>query len=324
VLYDGGEDAGCRMETLGAMLRRARLAQGRDLADLAEQIKVHARYLEALEADDLDSLPGGFFYKSFVRQYASALGIDASRVEKALAQTPAHEPAPPPPPMEEKLSPRDIRPAAVAPAALSSGLLIFNGILPSIGVLILVIVACGGFSMWWNRLTTMSAGDGSPRRVSRVLPEPEASPAPSATPSPAPEQSAQQPSPSPSPAPSPAASPTPTPSPGAAGVTLVATTTADSWVHVWCDGKSVFTGLMKAGERKTFEAAESARLRTGNAQAMSIVWNGKPVEFPGPAEFVRDVSFTRDAWQPTPGAPIPTPRSQTPAPKAEENEEPTG
>src|SRR5581483_8989037 len=99
------------METLGSMLRRARLAQGRDLADVAEQIKVHARYLEALEADDLDSLPGGFFYKSFVRQYAAALGIDGLRVEKALAQTPAHETPPPSPPVEEKLSPKDIRPA---------------------------------------------------------------------------------------------------------------------------------------------------------------------------------------------------------------------
>jgi len=247
--------------------------------------------------------------------------VEGSRVEQALARVSAAEPLPAPPAVEDKISPKDIRPATPAPVALSSGLLIFNRTLPSLGVLILVIVACGGFSMWWNRLTTMPANDGGARRISRVLPEPAATPPPVATPTPAPLQGAEEPSPSPSPTPSAAAPPTL--SPGVAGVTLVAATTADAWVRVWCDGKAVFTGLMKAGDRKTFEAEETARLRTGNAPATSIVWNGTTIEFPGPPAFVRDISFTRAAWQPTPGAPIPTPRSQTPA-KMQGDQQPTG
>ena len=62
------------MDSPGTILRRARSQQGLELAELAARIKINRKYLEAMEADNWKNLPGGFFYKSFVRQYAGALG----------------------------------------------------------------------------------------------------------------------------------------------------------------------------------------------------------------------------------------------------------
>lgn len=315
-LYHGDQGHLCCMESLGTMLRRARVAQGRDLAEVADQIKVHPRYLEALEADDLKSLPGGFFYKSFVRQYASALGMDPGRVEHALAQVQVAEPVVLPNVREDQPILKDIKPMP-AKAMAYPGLLIFNGLLPSIGVLLLVMVACGGFYVWWHRLETRPATENGERRVSRVLPpEPETPPAPT--------PAADTPAPTPTPAASePASEPATTPEPATgSGVKVTLTATGDSWVRVWADGKSVFTGLMKAQETKSFEASDSARVRTGNAEALAIYWNGKQLEFPGPPAYVRDVSFTRDSWQNTPGAPLPSHPAET-QPQTEP-EPPTG
>jgi Helix-turn-helix domain len=62
---------GLVMFTVCEVLQRARLDQGIDLATVAARTKINAKYLQAIEADDRKSLPGGFFYKSFVHQYAT-------------------------------------------------------------------------------------------------------------------------------------------------------------------------------------------------------------------------------------------------------------
>jgi cytoskeleton protein RodZ len=316
MMYHGDGGAGRAMETLGAMLRRARLAQGLDLADMAERIKVNPRYLEALESDDLSSLPGGFFYKSFVRQYAAALGVDNSRVEEVLSALPITETEFIPPPREDASILKEIRPVA-ARAVSVPGLLIFNGIGPSIGVLILVMLACGGFSAWWHRIQTTPLLSSSPREVSRLLPpdpEPTATPTSTETPSPTPSVT---PTVTPTPTPAVTAIPATTPVPAeppAGGVRIVITAAQDSWLRVWTDGKETWSGMLKAQESKTFDGTESARLRTGNATGLTVTWNGKPIELPGADAFVRDVTFTHDSFVRTIklAAPAPPPDAAPP------------
>ena len=67
------------------------LQRKRALADIASETCISTRYLEAIEADDTKILPGDFFYRSFIRQYASALGLDESATKRILE---AVEPAP--------------------------------------------------------------------------------------------------------------------------------------------------------------------------------------------------------------------------------------
>lgn len=99
------------MGSFGENLRRERELRGVSLREIAEGTKISLRFLEALEEDRVDVLPGGLFLRSFVRQYASFVGLDPDR---AVADFLAHHGPPdldtPPPPSE--------RPAWLSPGAL--------------------------------------------------------------------------------------------------------------------------------------------------------------------------------------------------------------
>src|SRR5882724_8433343 len=72
------------MHSVGEMLRNERQRQNRSISAIASETRISSRYLEAIEADDLSALPGGFFYKSFVKQYSGALGIDFGGLESEV------------------------------------------------------------------------------------------------------------------------------------------------------------------------------------------------------------------------------------------------
>lgn len=61
----------------GDQLRAARLLQGLEIADVARQLKLFPRQVEAMERDDFAALPGRVFVRGFIRNYARVLGIDA-------------------------------------------------------------------------------------------------------------------------------------------------------------------------------------------------------------------------------------------------------
>jgi cytoskeletal protein RodZ len=64
------------MATFGERLRRERETQGIRLEEIARATKIGVRFLEALERDDFDTLPGDVFARGYVRAYAEHLGID--------------------------------------------------------------------------------------------------------------------------------------------------------------------------------------------------------------------------------------------------------
>ena len=81
------------MTSVGDVLRCAREQQGRTLAEVAEALCLTHGYVRAMETDDVKKLPGVFFYKSFVWQYASLLGVDRALIEPAvLLLAPKEEP----------------------------------------------------------------------------------------------------------------------------------------------------------------------------------------------------------------------------------------
>jgi len=67
------------MASFGENLRRERELRGVDLRDIADATKISIRFLQALEQDRVEVLPGGIFPRSFVRQYARYLGLDPDR-----------------------------------------------------------------------------------------------------------------------------------------------------------------------------------------------------------------------------------------------------
>ena len=65
---------------IGATLREARNRRKVDLSQVEAAIKIRVRYLQAMENEEWDALPGGAYTRGFIRTYASYLGLDGERL----------------------------------------------------------------------------------------------------------------------------------------------------------------------------------------------------------------------------------------------------
>jgi cytoskeleton protein RodZ len=65
---------------IGPTLREARNRRKLDLAEVEAAIKIRVRYLQAIENEEWDALPGGAYTRGFIRTYASHLGLDGDRL----------------------------------------------------------------------------------------------------------------------------------------------------------------------------------------------------------------------------------------------------
>jgi cytoskeletal protein RodZ len=66
------------MFEIGGSLREARLKRGLSPADVQKAIRIRDRYLQALEEERWELLPGDAYVKGFLRTYADFLGLDGS------------------------------------------------------------------------------------------------------------------------------------------------------------------------------------------------------------------------------------------------------
>lgn len=65
---------------VGTILRRARSRREVELAEVEAATRIRLRYLRAIEDEEWDVLPGGFYTRGFIRTYASFLGLDGGRL----------------------------------------------------------------------------------------------------------------------------------------------------------------------------------------------------------------------------------------------------
>ncbi|WP_301108622.1 helix-turn-helix domain-containing protein [Sporosarcina sp.] len=91
------------MTGLGARLREARVAKGYTLDDLQGMTKIQKRYLSGIENEDYSMMPGAFYIRAFIKQYAEAVDLDADEMltlykeESGSVPEPEHETVTPPP-----------------------------------------------------------------------------------------------------------------------------------------------------------------------------------------------------------------------------------
>jgi len=73
-------------KAFGDMLRRQREKRGITVKAIAEQTKIGASFLEALERGDCSKWPGGIYSRAWIRAYGQAIGLDPEEVASQFAR----------------------------------------------------------------------------------------------------------------------------------------------------------------------------------------------------------------------------------------------
>jgi cytoskeletal protein RodZ len=288
------------MLSVGETLRRARLRQGLDLCKVAAQTKISAKYLEAIESDDRKILPSGFFYKSFVEQYARFLSLDTQEIDAEVDRVLSAD-KPLPLPGFESVVARNVPP-------ITSKHRFHTRSYRSAASLVLMIAGCSGVYAWWHDGRSFSGLQGMIDHVRAFAKPPHAQPKPVAqpkiiTPTPIPAQAASveklaQPSVVPV-----ALASAPKPDEGDVVATSDYKVMLDlmareaTWLSVSSDGKPVFSGILQANQTKSVGGKQFAKMRVGNAAGLEVRLNGKPLGPLGARGQVLIVLFTPDNFQ---------------------------
>jgi cytoskeleton protein RodZ len=122
VAFSAGDPGGQTVQSrimfeLGSSLRDARVRRGIELAQVAAETQIRMRYLQALEDERFELLPGSVYAKGFLRAYADYLGLESQLfVDEYNARFSADET--PPAPAQLKLRRRPLRRYGIGAAVL--------------------------------------------------------------------------------------------------------------------------------------------------------------------------------------------------------------
>jgi cytoskeleton protein RodZ len=292
-----------RAVTIGELLRETREQYDASIEQIGAALRIRPVFLQAIEDNHYDRLPGPVYAVGFVRTYADYLGLDGAVIAQRFKSEAAG--------LETK-------------ADLSFPLPLPERSMPG-GALLLVamIVAACAYAVWYYR----AAGDrvrtaGVAEVPAQLIPLPPPAPAPEPSPEAVPPEegssasaqlpvepapTAQSTAPSPAPVQSEPARLPAIPEPPAAapaldtprvyGITngpvrIVIKATADSWIQVRDTSQTVVAmRTLKPGESYRVPDRPGLTLATGNAGALEVTVDGRPVAPLGPVGKRRSVAL---------------------------------
>jgi len=251
-----------------AALAQAREAAGLSLEEAARQLKFAPRQLQALEAGELQRLPGGTFVRGMVRSYARLLHVDP---EPLLAQVGAHAA----PQDAERLAQRFRQPVPFSDGARRSNLAY---VALSLALLVVVVVV----GLEWRqeragepRMAFVSAAQqpaGPPHAATTAPPRVTVA---SAAPTPrvqAPQGPAKQ-------VQVPAAARSADEPASAGQGRIVLQFDGESWVEIRSGtGKLLVAQLHAGGTERLVSGVPPFEVVIGNAQQVRLSYNDKPVD----------------------------------------------
>lgn len=233
-------DRGC-----GQRLRAAREAAALSVVEVAERLKMPARVVESLEAEDWSRLGAPVFIRGQLRSYARLLGLPTESVHVASGVAPI-EPT--------RLEPRTYTPPMQRFAEQAARRMVYVVITAAIAVPLwlatrphLAPEQRESASLDLPATAERATGDDRPRQAA-----PKSQPAPFvASIAPVPQRASQP----------------------ATGLSL--RLDADSWVQVTApDGGTVEEALLRAGDERHYAPGEVGRVVLGNAGAVEVSHRG--------------------------------------------------
>lgn len=275
--------------TFGESLKREREMRGVALEEISAATRIATRFLQAIENEQWDQLPGGVFNRGFVRAMARYLGLDE---EKTVAE------------YTLAVGDRPTVPVWTGSPPVVTPELPWLAWIIAVAV-ILALIAGGWFGTRWllarraARKTAIGVemgGDASPSPASALQPAAARSTFSSADANPASSMlnTPSNASSSPAAASSSASAGAPASQPADA-MELKISVSKRTKATVVADKDLVFDGTMKAGENHFFSATDHFQVTAKDAAALQLVLNGKPLAFMGPAGQPGKITLTRDA-----------------------------
>jgi cytoskeleton protein RodZ len=268
-----------------SVLKATRIAQNLSLSEVARQLRLTERQVEALETGAFDRLPGPVFVRGFIRNYARLLKLDPDQVLSSMcAELPRAE--------GMLRMPRSENVPFPSPAVHRSPRYLL--------LVLLVAAALGAYEFYWGEPgspPTVKSGPvaGSVAPAAQpVSVRPAAAPsgntanlAPVAAEGPAPAFSvpakpeSEAPSPKDAPASTAGSGGNPPASPAAVPQTaaLHFTFEMDSWVEIRDrDGRTIFSRLNPAGTEQSVTGMPPFTLTVGNARGVRLTYNDRPID----------------------------------------------
>ncbi|MFQ5735951.1 MAG: RodZ domain-containing protein [Thermodesulfobacteriota bacterium] len=273
------------MESPGEYLKREREIRGIKLSEVFEATRVPKKSLEALEADEYDSMPHPTFVKGYIKAYCKVLGVDETdavlRYEiylrekslkagdaKAESRTPVPKSVKEPPLLGEFWRSKRNVVLAAAGAAVLIIIIIASIFIPRKGPAPVPVAQTVE-----ERAVPGTAPEAAPERAPAVEKKP--APRKAARPVPAEKKPA---------APAVAEQAKPRHS-------LVVKATDTVWVQAVIDGKEPFDVTLKPGEKVVWKAVDGLVLKIGNAGGVELAFDGKPLAPVGEPGYVVSLSL---------------------------------
>lgn len=258
----------------GEQLKREREMRGVSLEEISTATRIGTRFLEALENEQWDRLPGGIFNRGFIRAVARYLGLD----EESLVAEYALETNDPP----------EVAVWAKAPAPPNRARLTF------LLLLLAAALLAGGWAAYQRFAPRVAAWRKA--RTSSPASAPKTPPVTTPAPGPA------------------AGSAPGVPLIPATGADAVAAATQrqdllqlkveagkPAEVKIVADGKTLFSGQFAADQVQRFQAQESFEVYSSEASAVLLELNGQVVPPLGPPGQPGRVTLTRKDLKKTQG-----------------------
>ncbi len=251
---------GAGLVRVGEVLRSRREALGLALDEAYHHLRIPVRWLQAIEEERFDLFDSPQYAKGFVRSYARFLGLDPEPLVQTVASAylKGHKPQLVAPSGEVPIRP-------VAPRSRLRRLLGWTAVAAAVGLVWLGYVGYRQLRAFYSAV------------------EPSQNQPPAVELSPAPTQAAPQGPDRPFPQPALAGEPV---------VRLVLSAEDVSWLRVVADGRRVFEGFLRAGERREWEAGASIQVVIGNAGGVRVQVNGQELGILGASGEVVRRTFT--------------------------------
>ena len=231
--------------SIGERLKSARKEKGKGLEEVARATKIQRNILEAIEENRVEELLDAVYSKIFLKKYAAFLGLDGAALMEeylALHGSTLENQANLQPPESSSLAPAVGFREVLLPAAI--GLMAFIG---------LVFIGYLSLNLYKNlsHLPKVSAPRPVPPRAAARPPIEKKEEGPKLL------------------------------IPRSHPLKLTVHTRAEVWMQVKADGAVIFQNVLPKGAQESWTAKEELELWTGNAGAMELDLNGKPLSSPG-------------------------------------------